>query len=526
MGLGIAQEPGVPIQCQSDRYGTSIGLVAALLVSVSPLHLEYAQVARYTATLTFAITLTLCSLAWLMGNPQRACTPRFGFAYDPSRNTANKIDLSASMAWLGLTLGTALSLWLHNLSPLFVASITLVIIVWWVWGLRRNQAFLFNALIAGGVAFLLWLPFLPTLWETLGYVSKQFWIAEPSFLDVAHVFDIWFGVNYLHFWSFFPLAAAAFFGLWVIWREAGLPLVILLVGAIVIPIAMMFTSTYVFRPMWFHRPLYWVSVPYYVLVAAGTCQLRQRWVRVSATVFLAVILAAGTVNYYQYHRQQPWNEVVDNVLQGSGPNSLVLLLSNTIEVPFSHYAKRKGLEARIVGLPLPFPAINVPDHPNPGDAGSGPGTLIAVILAAGTVNYYQYHRQQPWNEVVDNVLQGSGPNSLVLLLSNTIEVPFSHYAKRKGLEARIVGLPLPFPAINVPDHPYPGDAGSGPGMMESDLPKLRSELASRSPVWLVTQHYELYDPRGLIRKVLTETRGLVEEKHYLDGLSVYRFDWK
>jgi len=351
--------------------GVWLGIGGALFFALSPLHLEYSQVARYHALVTLTATASLCGAAWLIVNPTEACRPLWMVGPTGPRQAADAPSGERWAAWLALILGGALSLWLHNLSVLVVFSLFLALLYHFGLKMQWNKIALANTVVAGLAILLLWSPFLYFLWMQAGNLSNQFWLPPLTFFYVASEVDRLFGVNHVHFLMFIPLAIAAAVGLWLIGQRRGWSVSILLAVVIALPIILVLTASLTVRPIFLHRTLIWVTIPYYVCVASGLTFFRQTWMRLGGMAVLAIFLLAGSVVYYKAHDQQDWDEVVDLISQSGMGRSIVFLLPNAIQLPFEYYAEKHSLDAEIVSLPTAFPGLDSP-NPFPADTTAGP----------------------------------------------------------------------------------------------------------------------------------------------------------
>ena len=94
--------------------GTTVGLLAALILALSPFHVRFAQETRMYTLLMLNVSLALLALTWILTNPRRAAlTPR-RIITDP--------------AWLGYMVFCAAALWSHNTAIFFPLAINLFVL--------------------------------------------------------------------------------------------------------------------------------------------------------------------------------------------------------------------------------------------------------------------------------------------------------------------------------------------------------------------------------------------------------------
>jgi len=341
--------------------GNWVGAIAALLFSVSTVHIQYAQEARPYAMLTFATTLTLCSFLWIMRNPAEACEPIIRKPVDLKLYSKNGMGRAKFLPWLTITVAIAFTLWLHNTAVLYIFTLSLIMLAWFLFELRLNRTFLGNMMIAGSVAVLLWAPYLVFLIPQTK--SANLPIAEPTALSIVNAISwLLFGISIssaifakeiVKFIIFFILIILAASGLWNIRKRSGKYISVLILASIFGPILMVLLFSLIVRPIFVERTLIYVSVPFYIAISAGIMMLRDPRKRALVVIIISLIFLKWTHSYYTDYHKEPWDRVVQTVTQ-YGKGDVVLLLPNNIELPFSYYAKRNS-NNNLQIIPLPFP---------------------------------------------------------------------------------------------------------------------------------------------------------------------------
>ncbi len=407
--LGILSVAAVYVLGQivgGRRDGAWIGFGAGLIFAVAPIHIQYAQEARSSMAVTLAVSIALCGAAWLMRHPTAACRPLFGLPPGPHRTGESTAVPSPRLAWLALIAGAALSLWLHNLALLFVFSVAVPMIVWLAWGLEWNRGFLVNGVVAGLTVLVVWIPWVPWLFKQAGAVSTVFWMKAPSLVQIMGALYFLFGAKYswpierytsgiaplnevgalglagaaLWLAAHLALAALGAIGLWVVGRRTGWRLAILLTLVMILPIVLTLLATFTIRPIFTTRALLWVSVPFYVALAAGVTVTNRAWLRGLLLVGLFVLFAWGSLNYYAEVEKEPWDRIASLLNAKSKPSDVVLILPNSVELPLAYYLDRQKTDLPIYGLPRAFPAVGLP-NPYPAGITAVPGMTAADIPA-------------------------------------------------------------------------------------------------------------------------------------------------
>jgi hypothetical protein len=206
----------------------------------------------------------------------------------------------------------------------------------------QSRTFLHNWLLAQAAAFLLWSPWLPAFITQSAGVYREFWLPAPVWAKVGEVL--------LGFVSeFLPLPLGAIGAIAVFYAGlAGLGLITFrrrrmqtafllaffaapFVGELLVSLR---------RPIFYGRTLIWISLPLYVLLAAGVCKLR-RW-----RLMLAGLLLILTTNglslhaYYTQFEKEQWDEAAALVAERVEPGDLILFNATWMQIPFDYYFHR------------------------------------------------------------------------------------------------------------------------------------------------------------------------------------------
>jgi len=273
-----------------------VGLLAALLLAISPFHVRLAQEARMYTLLALNASLALYALTRLL---DIVSDPRPG-----KRETSNLKQ--KTLTWLGYIVFTAATLWTHNTAIFFPLAANLFVL-----GLlltRKNSLVpgfklgkretlnlklgtqLRNWLLAQLAVFLLWSPWLPAFVIQSATVYREFWLPAPNLETVAGVVGTFVsdllplppvgilavGVPFVGL----TLAGLAYF------RRRPAHMAFLLILFVTPLLGEWLVSLR--RPIFYDRTLIWASIPLYLLLAAGMRRLR-RWSRVLAIVLVLTV---------------------------------------------------------------------------------------------------------------------------------------------------------------------------------------------------------------------------------------------
>ncbi len=356
--------------------GNWIGAIAALLFSVFPVHIQYAQEVRSYAMLTFATTLTLCSFLWIIRNPAEACEPINRKMSDVKQFAKNGIIWPHFLPWLTMAVAISFTLWIHDTAVLYIFTLYLIMLAWFLFQLRFNRIFLGNMMTVSAVVFLLWAPYLVFLIPQA--MSEALPIPTPTVMSAMHTVILLLlgqGISWhatvndvvkMTIFTFLIILAAA--GLLNIRRHSGPYVSFLILGSIVGPILMELLYSFLFRPIFVERTLIYVSVPFFVAISAGIMMMRDSLKRVLVVMIITLIFLRWNNSYYTDYKKEPWDKIAQTMIQHAN-GDVVLLVPNNIEFPLSYYAKRNSNDnLQIIPLPYPFddnlhPALRV-DRPS------------------------------------------------------------------------------------------------------------------------------------------------------------------
>lgn len=345
-----------------------VGLIAALLLALSPFHVRFAQETRMYALLNLNASLAMLALAHLLTDPRAVRDPLGGQLVRlirTGRATTQPIlslaTIRTDLAWLGYMVFTAATLLTHNTAIFLPVATNLFVLGLWLWQRTRPQArsdlqvpSLSNWLKAQLGVFLLWSPWLPALaFQALG-VYREFWLSPPTAETVWYTVQIFFSA-YLPSWlagngviwaGYLLLLALGALRL----RERPARLVLLLVLWWTPFVGELLVSLW--RPIFYDRTLIWASLPVYLFLATGVVQLRFR-PYVLAT--LAILIAVNGLSLNQYHRhfqKEAWREAAAYVAQHVDDQDLILFNATWVQIPFDYYFRTYERTVAEHGVPV------------------------------------------------------------------------------------------------------------------------------------------------------------------------------
>ncbi len=310
---------------------TPVGLIAALLVALSPLFINHAQEIRmYTQSTCLGLLGTLVLVAAL-----------------------NRPTTAAVYGWAGLRFLALITTPLN----LFLLLPDCVIIAW-RFREKRNLWFPFlQGLLLMGLA---WAAFaIPLLIVSIpkfmgGVVvpgatepAQNIVLNRPGIFEVIFQlsrFTAWpFGRpnsdTIYHFYQLHAVVFLAVFGAAFLNHQRSLEIRWLTTWGI-LPLIPLFLVSQISRNLWVDRYLIFVAPYMMILLATGLMQLWQRW-RIAAVIVTVVALigtAGGFKRYYTVLDREDWRGLVQSIEAQEQPNDVIVWSVNQqIPVALNHY---------------------------------------------------------------------------------------------------------------------------------------------------------------------------------------------
>lgn len=382
--------------------GVVMGLAAAIFLVFSPFHIAYAQETRMYTLLTFNAAAALYALvvlltdarstrpigsqfrdyfyAWRTPEPVKpipTATGEFRYnvaSYHPTgwRAWFNRHrwlplhTISTDLAWVALIIFSAATMLSHNTAVLFPLA-TNAFVFALLFFQRGKKAEMQPAFHAPSLAnwikaqlgiFLLWSPWLLAFIQQARAVSQRFWIPEPTWDAIVQVVKTFLNAaaplpanQALIVWSLYGLMLAV----GVFYFRKKLSQLFFLVALFAIPfLSELLVSLW--RPIFWDRTLIWITIPLFLLLAAGVAQLKFRFLMISAVGILGTINLMSAGDYYRFFQKEDWNSAAGYVANFAEKDDLVLFNSNFVVIPFDYYFKTYedlyAIEVEKQGVPL------------------------------------------------------------------------------------------------------------------------------------------------------------------------------
>ena len=359
--------------------GAMTGVAAATLLALSPFNIHYAQDARMYTLLTFNAAAAIYALVILLTDP-RSTRPIGSQFWDYLRawrtpapaepDTAGDFSnqdgshrqpgwaaffraslrtIETDLAWAAFIVFSAAAMLTHNTAVLFPLAVNIFVL-----GLILFQrikqpgpspAFqapsLGNWVKAQVGIFILWSPWSVVFIQQTSRVYQEFWLPKPSWDTVTQALRSFLDEN-----AFVPpnqktliwVLYALVFCLGLLYYRKKSSQFLFLAALFAIPfLGELIVSLR--RPIFLDRTLIWITIPLFLLLAAGIAQLRFRFLIILALGILGTNNLFSVSDYYRFAQTEDWYNVARDVVAFSAEDDLVLFNATWTQIPFDYYFK-------------------------------------------------------------------------------------------------------------------------------------------------------------------------------------------
>jgi hypothetical protein len=362
--------------------GAVMGLAAAVILALSPFHIYFAQETRMYTLLTFNAAAAIYALvrlltdsrsaspigsqlreylrAWRAGVPVETDNGG-GFSYRDetryqtgwrawiSRHRWPPVQtMETDLAWIALIVFSAATMLTHNTAVLFTLAVN-----GFVLGLLLFQRIkkpgtpptfqapsFWNWAKAQFGIFLLWSPWLVPFLQQSSRVYQEFWIPKPGWGTVFHALASFLNssMSYLQgnqavgMWLLYALV----FGLGLLHYRKKMSHFLFLAALFAVPfLGELIVS--IRRPIFYDRTLIWITIPLFLILAAGVAQLKFRFLIIVGVGILATINLFSAADYYRFFQKEDWSIAAGYVANFAEKDDLVLFNATWVQIPFDYY---------------------------------------------------------------------------------------------------------------------------------------------------------------------------------------------
>lgn len=303
-------------------FGARVGVISALLLAISPLHIWYSQEARMYILLA---GLGLCSGYFML----------------------LALEEGKVWHWLAYVLSTAMAMNAHYFAVFLVPFQNAYVL----YLLLRREARpglwkrWLPSQVAVGLLSVIGLAGIFSSESTYWWGLLDTWHGAPTWRDlVALMFSFSLGTTAdgaLFYWGgllLFGLCVACSF---IVWKRRRLTLslddgVVFSLLYLVVPLGSVFLLSQV-QSFWVLRYIFPFLPPYCIIVALGITRVPGRALR--ALLLGAVVLASAwpIANMYRYEQKENWRAAVQYISAEEQTDDVILLVDEDIWLPFEHY---------------------------------------------------------------------------------------------------------------------------------------------------------------------------------------------
>jgi mannosyltransferase len=316
-----------------DRW---TGLLSALLLSVSLLHILFSQEARMYALLGLLSLLSFYFLIRL-------------FEGDES-----------SLIFTGYLVSTALLPYTQVYGWFVIAAENLFFLSLYLLSRGTFQRLIKRWIFAQVLVVALFLPWVPVMMQQISRVQQSFWIPAPSLRLLGLTLNEYVFSNSL-LWIYPLLIALCIISHWKFNRrsvetdlQSSAPArreawfsdrykIYFLLTWLLVPVLVPFMLSYFMRPIFL--PKYTIAaLPAFVILAArGLMDIRFALARLLLIALILYLSVSGLRGYWGTQRKPDWRNAVGYFNQMAKPNDLVLFYPSFSQVPFDYYLRHSDV---------------------------------------------------------------------------------------------------------------------------------------------------------------------------------------
>ena len=361
--------------------GVVVGLAAAMFLALSPFNIYFAQETRMYTLLTFNAAVAIYALvrlltdsrsarpigsqfreylhAWRTSAPVEPDTEgNFSYKDETRHQTGWRAWISrhrrlpiqaieTDLAWVAFIVFSAATLLTHNTAVLFSLATNIFVLGLMLFP-RLNKSGSQTAFQAPSFAnwmkaqigiFLLWSPWILAFIQQASRVYQEFWIPQPSWDTVTQTLRYLVNnlvpsqASHVMMWI---LYAVLCFGL--VYYRKRLSIFLFLAALFAIPfLGELIVS--IRRPIFFDRTLIWITIPLFLVLAAGIAQLRFRLLMIVVPGIIVTNYLFSDGDYYRFVQKEDWSTAAGYVANFAQKDDLVLFNSNFVVIPFDYYFK-------------------------------------------------------------------------------------------------------------------------------------------------------------------------------------------
>jgi hypothetical protein len=378
--------------------GVVVGLAAAVLLALSPFNIYFAQETRMYTCLTFNVAVAIYALVRLLTDPRSVMpigsqfrkylhawrtagpaqppdtTRDFSYLVKPPQTGWRAWlyrhqwlpiqSIETDLAWVVLIVFSAATLLTHNAAVLFPFATNIFVLGLMLFQRTKKagcapafQAPSFGNWVKAQIGiFLLWSPWIPAFIQQVRRVDREFWLPKPDWDTIIQTLRSLLNASaptqasQIMTWI---LCAVLCLGL--VYYRKKLSIFFFLAILFAIPILGELIVS-IHRPIFYGRTLIWITIPLFLLLAAGIAQLRFRFLMIVVLGILGINYLFSASDYLRFVQKEDWGTAAGYVSKFAEKDDLVLFNSNFVVIPFDYYFKQYedlySIQVEKRGVPL------------------------------------------------------------------------------------------------------------------------------------------------------------------------------
>lgn len=358
-----------------------VGLAAAVFMCFSTFNIYYAQEARMYTLLMFNAAMAIYALTRLLTD-SRSILPigsqfqKYIHAWRASERVKpdTKRDLSyedeiavltgwrgwiyhhrwvsiqtidTDLSWVAFIVFSAATLLTHN-TAIFFSLATNIFVLGLMLFQWINKSGTTSALQPPSISnwvkaqigvFILWSPWIFAFIQQARRVNQEFWLPKPDWETITQTLRALLNAsapNQISQVMTWVLCVVLCLGL--IYYRKNFSIFLFLVVLFTIPVLGELIVS-IHRPIFIDRTLIWITIPMFIVLAAGIAQLRFRLLIILVMGGLATNYLFATGDYYRFYQKEDWSNPAGYVANFIEKDDLIIFNSNMVRIPFEYYFK-------------------------------------------------------------------------------------------------------------------------------------------------------------------------------------------
>lgn len=272
--------------------------------------------------------------------------------------------IETDLAWVALIVFSAATLLTHNTAVLFTIATNVFVLGLMLFQRKKKSesslAFQVPSFVNWVKAqigiFLLWSPWIYVFIKQASRVDQEFWLPKPDWETVTETLRALLNASaHTQASQVMTWILCVVLCLGLVYYRKKLSIFLFLATLFAIPVISELIVS-IRRPIFYDKTLIWITIPLFLVLAAGIAQLRYPFLIIVVLGILGTNYVFSDGDYYRFVQKEDWNTAAGAVAGFAEEGDLVLFNSNFVEIPFDYYFKpyEKGyfLQVEKHGVPL------------------------------------------------------------------------------------------------------------------------------------------------------------------------------